>query len=109
MKTVREWLRAKWGEKSLREMSMDLRINHQSLRQWALGHSAPSLAACRKIAAVMSSEGLVADPVAIYSEAVAFSAHLREKMRAGLDEPARIEETDPADNTPGSDTISGAR
>jgi hypothetical protein len=109
MITVRDWLKKKWGGSSLRALGAEIGVDQQSVRQWALGLAAPSLRGCRKLSAAMAREGLVADPVALYSEAAAFSAQLREKMRAALDEATKIEETEAEDNTPGSDTISGAR
>jgi transcriptional regulator with XRE-family HTH domain len=109
MKTARDWLRAKWGELSLREVAELVGTNQQSVRQWALGLAAPTLAGCRKLSAAMAREGLVMAPEDIYRETSLFTVTKREKMRAGLDEAAQIKETEAEDNTPGSDTISGAR
>lgn len=109
MVTIREWLGSRWKKQSLREIGAELGVTGQSIRQWVHGFSRPSLAKCREIAAVMAREGLVADPVALYSEAVSFSALARERAQTPLDEPAKIEDTVTADNTPGSDTISVGR
>jgi hypothetical protein len=109
MKTVREWLGAKWSATSLREVAELVGTNQQSVRQWTLGVAAPTLAGCRKLSAAMAREGLVMAPEDIYTETALFAAQLREKMRGGLDEASKIEETESADNTPGSDTISGVR
>jgi hypothetical protein len=104
MKTVRDWLRAKWGELSLREVAELVGTNQQSVRQWALGLAAPTLAGCRKLSAAMAREGLVMAPEDIYRETSLFTVTKREKMRAGLDEPLKTEDNGTADNTVGPNT-----
>jgi hypothetical protein len=104
MITVRDWLKKKWGGSSLRALGAEIGVDQQSVRQWALGLAAPSLRGCRKLSAAMAREGLAADPVALYSEAAAFSAQLREKMRAALDEAIKTKDNGTADNTVGPNT-----
>jgi len=104
MKTARDWLGAKWNATSLREVAELVGTNQQSIRQWALGVAAPTLAGCRKISAAMAREGLVMAPEDIYTETALFSAQLRERMRGGLDAPVAVGDTGTADNTVGPNT-----